>query len=139
MRAILTLIIFIGIGFTTASAQQKSKVTKQEVENIFTKVENEAHTDQNAWHRYLNKNLKLTDTANSGVPPGCYTIIVSFVVDIYGTITDVIAVNDPGYGLGGMVVMVIRNYKGKWTPASQCGRLVKSYKKQPVIVTIQSE
>lgn len=140
MRTIISAIFFICNSSVIASAQEKKTVPKQEVqiENIFTRVEIEAHTDPAAWHRYLHRNLKL-DSTYKDVPPGCYTVVVSFVVDIYGGITDVKVVSDPGYGLGQVAAKAVRNYKGKWTPASQCGRLVKSYKKQPIIFTLTSE
>ena len=140
MRTILTAIFFICIGSSMASAQVKKKAAQKEDENqIFAKVENEAHPDMAAWTRYLNQQAKLPDSVSKDIPPGCYTVVVTFIVDIYGGITEVKAEKDPGYGLGSMAVKAIRNYKGKWNPASQCGNLVKAYRKQPITYTIEAE
>lgn len=140
MRTILSAIFIICIGSSIASAQEKKKAPQKADEvQIFTKVENEAHTDMAAWSRYLYQQAKLPDSVAKEIPPGCYTVVVTFIVDIYGGITEVKAEKDPGYGLGAKAVKAIRNYKGKWNPASQCGRLVKAYRKQSIMYTVMAE
>jgi periplasmic protein TonB len=121
----------------TGEKEDASK--KGEDAQSFAKVENEAHPDMATWNRYLNQQAKLPDSVAKEIPPGCYTVVVTFIIDIYGGITEVKAEKDPGYGLGSMAVKAIRNYKGKWNPASQCGNLVKAYKKQPITYTIEAE
>src|SRR5687768_8612210 len=101
MRTILTAMIFICIGSSIASAQEKKKKPQKKGEDvqIFTKVENEAHPDMAAWNRYLNQQARLPDSVAKEIPPGCYTVVVTFIVDIYGGITEVKSEKDPGYGL----------------------------------------
>jgi len=84
-----------------------------------------------AWQKYLERNLNAQTPSDNGAPPGNYTVIVSFLVDKSGNISEVQAVNDPGYGCAQEAVRVIR--KGPaWTPAVQNGRNVIYRQKQSV-------
>ena len=58
--------------------------------------------------------------------------MVKFIVDKEGNVSDVEAISGPDTGgLREEAVRVIKK-SGKWTPAVQNGRFVKSYKRQPV-------
>jgi protein TonB len=66
------------------------------------------------------------------------TVVVQFIVDKEGNVSDVQAVSGPTEGgLREEAVRVIMK-SGKWTPAVQNGRSVKSYKHQPVTFHIGS-
>ena len=67
----------------------------------------------------------------NGATSGKYTVIVSFVVDKEGTISDVQAENDPGYGTAAEAVRVIKK-SNKWIPAIQNGRNVIYRQKQSI-------
>jgi protein TonB len=84
-----------------------------------------------AWLRYLNKNLRYPDEAlNIGIEGA---VVVQFIVDKEGNVSEVEAISGPEQGgLREEAVRVIKK-SGKWTPAIQNGRSVKSYKKQPII------
>jgi protein TonB len=139
MHAIVTAIIFICIGSSIASAQEKKKVSENELEEkVFTKIEVEGGPDA-GWMPYLQKHSKLPDSVAKAIPAGAYTVTVAFIVDRYGSIIEVKADNDPGYGLAARAVKAIKNYKGKWTPANQCGNTVKSYKKQAITYVVTEE
>ncbi|MFX8523828.1 energy transducer TonB, partial [Acinetobacter baumannii] len=76
-----------------------------------------------AWAKYLERNLNRDLPVENGAPPGQYTVIVSFIVSKDGSISDVTAENDPGYGTKAEAIRVIA--KGpKWKPAVQNGRNV---------------
>ena len=102
----------------------------------FTKVEIDASFPGGmaAWLRFLNKNLHTPDEAlNSGTSG---KVVVQFVVDKEGNVSDVVAVSGPEQGgLREEAVRVIKK-SGKWTPALQNGRYVKAYRFQPVIFQI---
>lgn len=90
-----------------------------------------------AWLRFLNKNLQYSSDAQDRGIQG--TVVVQFVVDKDGNVSDVQAISGPEEGgLKEEAVRVIRK-SGKWTPGVQNGRYVKSYKRQPVIFQIASE
>ena len=101
-------------------------------DHIFRTVEIESQYPGGmpAWQRYLNKNLHYPEEAQNNEIQGA--VMVQFIVDRDGNVSDVQAISGPEQGgLREEAVRVIRK-SGKWTPAIQNGRQVKSYKKQPV-------
>jgi periplasmic protein TonB len=90
-----------------------------------------------AWRKFLERNLNDRVVEENGGPPGKYTVIVSFRVDKDGSITEVKAENNPGYGTADEAVRVIK--KGpKWTPAQQNGRQV-IYRQRQSITFVYTE
>lgn len=84
-----------------------------------------------AWTEYLERNLNKDFVKKNGGPPGKYTVVVSFVISKTGTISEVTAENDPGYGTGEEAVRLIE--KGpKWKPAMQNGKAVIARHKQSI-------
>jgi protein TonB len=99
---------------------------------VFVPVEFEAQFPGGlaAWARYLNKSLRYPEDAQNREIQG--TVVVQFVVDREGNVSDVQAISGPEQGgLREEAVRVIRK-SGKWTPGNQNGKGVKSYKRQPV-------
>ncbi len=84
-----------------------------------------------AWMKYLQRNLRQDTPTDNGAPAGNYTVIVSFLVDKTGTISEVKAENDPGYGTAAEAVRVIQRGPA-WQPAVQNGRNVIYRQKQSV-------
>jgi protein TonB len=83
-----------------------------------------------AWARFLNKNLRYPEEAISQGQGG--TVVVQFVVDLEGNVSDVKAIGGPETGgLKEEAERVIKR-SGKWEPAIQNGRHVKAYRRQPV-------
>ena len=107
-------------------------------DRIFTKVEIESQYPggNNAWLRYLNKNFRYPEDALNNNIQG--TVIVQFIVDQIGNVSDVHAISGPELGgLRDEAVRVIRT-SGQWLPAIQNGAKVKSYKRQPVVFIVES-
>jgi protein TonB len=114
---------------------------KVEDENqIFEKVEIEASVDAKSWRRHLESQLQryIEDAASQGMSPGQYTVHVRFLVEKDGSITDVSALNDPGYGLSKGATDVVKRGP-KWNPGEQNGRKVRSYHTQPITFVIAEE
>ena len=65
-------------------------------------------------------------------------MVVQFVVDKYGNISEIKALTNHGYGMEKEVIRVIK-LGPKWNPAIQDGRQVKAYRKQPVTFVITEE
>lgn len=114
---------------------------KEEDENqVFTKVEVEASFPggEQAWKRFLERNLEANAPVDNGAPQGTYTVVVQFIVDKEGMISDVKALTSHGHGMEEEAMRVIK--KGpKWTPAVQNGRQVKAYRKQPITFVVAEE
>lgn len=84
-----------------------------------------------AWKKYLERNLNAGLPAENGAQAGKYTVMVSFVVDKEGNISDVKAENEPGFGTEAEAIKIIK--KGpKWQPAIQNGRKVAYRARQQV-------
>ena len=91
-----------------------------------------------AWAKYLERNLNRDLPVDNGAPPGKYTVIVSFIVDKNGGISEVQAENDPGYGTKDEAVRVIK--KGpSWKPAVQNGRNVIYRHRQSITFMVSEE
>ncbi|MEO5890934.1 MAG: energy transducer TonB [Ferruginibacter sp.] len=111
-----------------------------EEDKIFTKVENEAQFPggQQAWIRYLQKNLNANAPVENGAPPGTYQVIVKFIVSKDGSISDVNAESKHGFGMEDEAVKIIKRGP-KWTPALQNGRNVNAYRRQPITFIVEEQ
>lgn len=84
-----------------------------------------------AWNKYLDRNLDRTIVSKNGGPAGTYTVVVSFIVDKTGSISDITAETDPGYGTKEEALKLIK--KGpKWVPAEKDGQKVIYRHKQSI-------
>jgi len=97
--------------------------------------ESEYQGGAEAWMTFLNKNLRYPQSAYRHKIEGIIT--VEFMVTEEGEVTDVEAIKTVYPALDAEAVRVISKSSGKWLPAVYGGRLVKSYKKQPVIFKLQ--
>jgi protein TonB len=75
----------------------------------------------------------------NGAPPASQlTVVVSFVVDKEGNVSEVKAENNPGYGTAEEAVRVIK--KGpKWIPAVQNNRNVMYRQRQSITFLVSEE
>ncbi|HEX9514141.1 MAG TPA: TonB family protein [Puia sp.] len=115
------------------------KKAEEDYDKTFTKVEIESFYPGGieAWKRYLNKNFRYPDEAQNNEIQG--VVMVQFIVDKDGNVSDVRAVSGPEQGgLREEAVRVIKK-SGKWTPAIQNGRQVKSYKNQPITFRLDAQ
>jgi protein TonB len=104
--------------------------------DIFERVEIEAEFPGgvNKWRQYLERNLRV----DNDIPEGTYAVLIQFVVDKDGNISDVIALTDHGYGMEDEAKRVIKRGP-KWNPAIQNGREVKAYRKQLITFQVGGE
>jgi len=91
-----------------------------------------------AWRKFLERNLKQDIATDNGAPTGDYQVVISFLVDRSGNVTEVKAENDPGYGVAAEAIRVIQR-SGKWTPAIQNGRNVIYRQRQAVIFRVTDQ
>ena len=97
---------------------------------IYTKVEVEPDYPggPNGWVKYLTQHLKYPDAAVKKKIEG--TVLMQFVVNTDGTISDIKAISGPEE-LRASSIKVIKE-SGNWISAMQKGKKVKCYKKQPI-------
>jgi protein TonB len=153
MRKIVTVAtLFCTILLTTTAIAQAPKdevLVKTSVDTtneknserrVFTEVEVEAKVDVQQWRLHLESNLMgpIEKAAKKGMKSGTYTVNVRFLVEKDGTISDVRALNDPGYGLAAASEKVVRTGP-KWIAGEQNGRKVRSYHTQPMTFVISDK
>lgn len=123
-----------GTGVVAAPKQE------EDYDKIFTVVQVPASFPGGpaAWQRYLERNLNADIAVQNGAPSGSYTVIVTFIVDKQGAISDVTAENDPGYGTRDEAIRVIKRGPA-WVPAIQNGRNVICRHRQSITFKIAGE
>lgn len=113
---------------------------KQDYDEEFKTVQIQARFPDGlaGWTKFLEKNLNRDLPVNNGAPAGLYTVVVSFVVNKEGMISEVQAENDPGYGTGAEAVRAIK--KGpNWIPAEQNGRKVVYRQRQAISFRVSED
>ncbi len=88
------------------------------------------------WIRYLQKNLKSETAEKNGARAGTYQVIVRFIVNKNGTISDVRAETKWGFGMEQEVVRVIKN-SPKWIPAIEMNEKINAYRRQPLTFVVE--
>ena len=141
MRSSLIILFFLISNIKNSIANQTPDTLPEinEIGFMMGCIEIPAKPNFNEWASYLQNKLVLDDSSLSLIPPACYTVIIQFVIDKEGKIRDVSIWKDPGYGLGQRAAQAVSNYPGKWEPATLNGRLIKSYRKQPITFLVEKE
>ncbi len=124
----------------TGTGKVEAPKQEEDYDKVFTVVQIPAEFPGGlpAWTKYLERNLNRDLPVNNGAPPGKYTVVVSFIVDKNGGISEVQAENDPGYGTKEEAVRVIK--KGPaWKAAVQNGRNVIYRHKQSITFMVSEE
>ncbi|OYQ39544.1 hypothetical protein CHU92_04695 [Flavobacterium cyanobacteriorum] len=87
-----------------------------------------------AFLNYVNKNFRVPELDQDM----SVNIIVQFVVEKDGSITDIKAVRDPGYGMGKEAERVLKSIKTRWQPGIQNGKPVRARYSLPIKINIKS-
>jgi protein TonB len=131
MRYLLTISLLL----TALATYAQDSTRHTDYDKIFTKLEIEASYPGGpaAWLRFLNKNMHfpqeaMDDNTLSG------TVIVQFIVDTAGHISDIQATSGPEEFHKEAVRLI--KLSGIWVPGIQNGRNVKSYKRQPITIEL---
>jgi hypothetical protein len=122
------------------SAQTATPVDTTEGDGIFTRVDSEAYFDggETAWRTFLQGNLKADVPVDRGAPIGMYTVMIQFVVDLDGSVSDIKALTKEGFGMEQEVLRLMKT-AAKWHPAILNGKPVRAYRKQPVTFLVEQE
>jgi hypothetical protein len=123
----LVLLCFVCVAGSYAQTPSKSfgrvdvEITKEKKpKRIHTQVEIiSAFTGgDSVWTQSLGKTLDQSIPLKNGAKPGKYLVSVVFITDSAGNISDIRCLNDPGFGMGEVVMMAIKK-KTIWRPARQ--------------------
>jgi periplasmic protein TonB len=88
------------------------------------------------WKRFLESNLNGDVAVDNSAPAGTYSVVIRFVVDVDGTVSNIEPLTKHGYGLEEEAIRVIKRSK-KWEPAFLNGVHIKAYKKQVITFLVE--
>ena len=140
MRIVFLIVLLFPIALRAQTKGATAVQVGDTSEKVFVKVEVEASVDAELWIVHLTRHLQspIKKAARKGMKVGQYMVQVRFLVEKDGSINDVQALNDPGYGLAAAAVKALKTGP-KWKPGEQDGRKVRSYHTQPITFIIQEE
>jgi len=110
---------------------------ENESDEPFMSVEIDAKFSGN-WKSFLERNLNAGVATDNNAPAGRYSVVIQFVVDKEGNVSDIKPLTNHGYGLETEAVRVLKK-ASKWEPAIQNGLKVKAYRKQVIIFDVLDE
>jgi periplasmic protein TonB len=90
------------------------------------------------WYRFLERNLNANVPVENNAPPGRYSVVLRFVVDTDGSLSNITALTEHGYGMEAETIRVVKK-AAKWEPAIQNGHKVKAYRKQVIVFEVLGE
>jgi periplasmic protein TonB len=137
----VTILFIVCTFICRAQTQLPVGGTEVEADKTFTLVEKEAEFPGGlaGWRNFLITNLN-TEIASDVAPRKAkhwkQTVIVKFIVDTNGTVSNVMVVNDAHPDLKKEAIRVISISSG-WIPAEQNGRKVKAYRMQPITFIVE--
>ncbi|MCD2424932.1 energy transducer TonB [Niabella pedocola] len=82
-----------------------------------------------SWIQYLAKNLDTGLPFRKGAPQKNYRVVIQFIVEKDGSITDIKPLTEEGYGMEEEAIRVI-TASGRWMPAQQNKVIVRCFKKE---------
>lgn len=117
---------------------KKYEGTLIKTDSLNTREEKEAGFagGKEAWTKFLQKNLNANIPVENRAPVGIYKVIVKFIVAIDGKVGEVIPETHYGYGMENEVVRIIKRAPA-WEPATQYGRKVNAYRRQPITFIVE--
>lgn len=90
------------------------------------------------WEKFLRQNLNAEIPIQNNAPAGTYSVLIQFVVDREGNMSDIKALTNHGFGMEQEAMRVLRK-ASKWEPAIQNGYAVKAYRRQPITFQVMEE
>ena len=120
------------------SSDAGERVVAADEDRIFSIVEVEAQFPggDDGWRKYLVANIDPDTPIRNKARRGKYQVVVRFIVNKDGDISDVKAETSFGHGMEEEAIRVIKNGP-KWLPAMQDGRKVNAYRRQPITFVVQ--
>ncbi len=124
----------------TGTGKVEAPKEEEDYNKVFTVVQIPAEYPGGlaAWNKYLERNLNSNVPVDNGAPAARYTVVLSFIVDKNGNISDINAENDPGYGTKEEAIRVLKK-GGGWKPAVQNGRNVIYRHRQSITFQVSDE
>jgi periplasmic protein TonB len=91
-----------------------------------------------AWATYLGRHLRADVPVKKNAPAGVYRVVVRFLIDKDGSLTNITPETNHGFGMEAELVRIIKK-SPRWIPASQDGQKVRAYRRQPITFTVSEK
>jgi hypothetical protein len=140
MRSIFFIYLLTTCLFTCAQKTSNKAADSEEPFVCILAIELESMPSKD-WNRFLERSTSaiVDSIINRGdIDPGCYTITFKFTIDETGMLKDFVVVKDE-HGAGALLIKKLQQYTGKWTPAMQKGKNVRSYRQQSVRFSVEED
>ena len=136
MKQVLFILLFFS--FINADYGQAPSVNKNDDERkVYFKaqVEPSFPGGESAWQNFVESNLDTNIPVKNGATTGTYSVTISFIVNIDGSLTNIVCENNAGYGMCQEAIRVIKKSK-KWKPATENGRIVNAFHRETIVFRI---
>jgi periplasmic protein TonB len=90
------------------------------------------------WARFLLKHLNPETPVENNASTGRYSVVIQFVVDKEGNVSDIKALTNHGHGMEEEAIRVLKK-SPQWEPAIQNGHKVKAYHRQVITFQVNDE
>ncbi len=117
----------------TTTGDENVKILPPEKPFISVDVKPEFPGGMEKFYKYVATNFDASDLESETV----VSIVVSFVVEKDGSISDIRVLRNPGQGLDKEAIRVLKSLKTKWKPGQINGQPVRSYYSLPIKVKAQ--
>jgi len=84
------------------------------------------------FYQFIGRNYKNPDLDDAQV----YRVMVSFVIEKDGSMSNIRVLRDPGYGMGQEALRVLESLQTKWEPGRMSGQKVRTSYTLPIVVKI---
>jgi protein TonB len=111
-------------------AEREENRKKAETEKHWGEVEAVFKGGTEDWGKYIQKNINFPDRARNLKKEG--SLLLQFVVNTDGTTSDITILRSIEYSLDEEAMRLIKD-SPNWRPAHQDGKLVKAFRRQPLI------
>jgi protein TonB len=132
----LTFSLFL-LAATTLSAHAQSDTAQRQIDTIWDHVKIEIESEfpggPHAWMDFLNNHFTYPKKAIKRNIQG--TVLLQFIVEKDGSLSSITALT--GDPLLQEAALKVINESPKWRPAIQNGKVVRSWKKQPIVFRLQ--
>ena len=111
-------------------AEREENKKKTETEKHWGEVEAVFKGGTDDWAKYIQKNINFPNRAMNLKKEG--NLLLQFVVNTDGTTSDITILRSIEYSLDEEAIRLIKD-SPKWRPAHQDGKLVKAFRRQPLV------
>ena len=123
-----------GLLISVRNVSDSSSENEKSKNDTVVSIESEFPGKQGSWAKYLTSNMRYPQSAISKRLQG--RVVIGFVVDTKGGIEEEFLLKSVEFTLDDEALRLIKQ-SPKWKPATQNGRLIKSYKAQPIDFRLQ--